>query len=155
MIKAVCYRYVGYETEESKDLFHDIVISVLTKVNSYQSHNSLRSWIYKISVNKCIDFLRLKQIHRTESSDDSLVEFAAPEHHDDTLTMDQLVQIINTLPVNQKLAFNLYEVEGYTEQEIVEIMGMTPTNVRTLISRSKQSLRKRITAYLGKEIDIL
>jgi len=155
MIKAICYRYVGYQTEESKDLFHDIVITVLTNIGSYESSSSLKSWIYRVAVNKCIDFLRGQRLRRTESTDDTPIEYASPERIPDPLTMEQLVKIINTLPVNQKLTFNLYEVEGYSEPEIAQITGLTPTNVRTLISRSKQSLRKKITAFLGKEIDLL
>lgn len=155
IIKAVCYRYLGYQTEESKDLFHDIVVTILTNISSYKTNSSLKSWIYRISVNKCIDHLRSQKIRKVESIDEYPAEYPSLEHPHDTLTMEQLVEIINTLPVNQKMAFNLYEVDGYSEQEIVEILGMTPTNVRTLISRAKQSLRKRIQAYLGKEIEIL
>ena len=154
-IKAVCYRYLGYQTEEAKDLFHDIVVTILTNIGSYQTISSLGSWIYRVSVNKCIDYLRSQRLRRMESTDEGPAEYPALEHPHDTLTMEQLVEIINTLPANQRMAFNLYEVDGYSEQEIVKIMGMTPTNVRTLISRAKKSLRDRITAYLGKEIDIL
>ncbi|MBO4489431.1 MAG: RNA polymerase sigma factor [Bacteroidales bacterium] len=154
IVKAVCYRYVGYKTEEAQDLFHDIIVMILTNIHSFKTESSIKSWIYRISVNKCIDYLRCQSVRKTELDDD-MMNYPSSERLNETLTMDQLVEIINTLPVNQKLAFNLYEVEGYNEQEIVKIMGMTPTNVRTLISRAKQSLRNRIQAYLGKEIDIL
>lgn len=155
IVKAVCYRYVGYQTEEAKDLFHDIIVSVLTNIHSYKTDSSFKSWIYRISVNKCIDYTRSQRLRRTESDDELMVNYPSSERQNDTLSMDQLVEIINTLPVNQKIAFNLYEVDGYSEKEIVEMMGMTASNVRTLISRAKQSLRKRLQAYLGKEIEIL
>ncbi|MBO7491742.1 MAG: RNA polymerase sigma factor [Bacteroidales bacterium] len=155
IIKAVCYRYVGYQTEEAKDLFHDIVVTILTNIHAYKMDSSLKSWIYRISVNKCIDFLRSQNLRKTAADEETMMNYPSSERQNDTLTMDQIIEIINTLPVNQKMAFNLYEVDGFNEREIVEIMGMTPTNVRTLISRAKQSLRKRIQAYLGKEIEIL
>ncbi|MBO7444870.1 MAG: RNA polymerase sigma factor [Bacteroidales bacterium] len=155
MIKAVCYRYLGFQTEEAKDLFHDIVVTILTNIGSYHKISSLGSWIYRISVNKSIDYLRSQRLRRMESTDEGTTDYPALEHPHDTLTMKQLVEFINTLPVNQRMAFNLYEVDGYSEQEIVQIMDMTPTNVRTLISRAKKSLREKIKAYLGKEIDIL
>ncbi len=155
MIKGICYRYTGYETEDSKDLFHDVVVHILTHIGNYKEVSSLTSWVYRTTVNKCIDHYRAMQLRKTASTDEYEIDYPEPSRPNDTLSMEQLVTLINQLSPNQRMVFNLHVVDGYSQEEVTKMLGLTQSNVRTLISRSKESLRKKIKDYLGKEIEIL
>lgn len=151
-IKAVCIRYAGNE-EEGFDLFHDTFVFILTHFKEYDRITSLGGWLHRIAVNRSIDFYRRKALHETTPIGEYEESFASvgPAHSADVLTTQQILGFVNQLPVKQRMAFNLYEVDGYPEQEIVEMMGESATNVRTLISRAKKRLRDCIRQYLQNE----
>lgn len=149
LIKGICLRYTGNE-EEAEDLLHDTFVFVLTNFSSFKEFNTLGGWLRRIAINKAIDYYRYQQYRRTDSIDE-IVEMPQSTSVDAPLTMDQLVKFINELPDKYRMAFNLYEVDGYTQNEIAEIMGESMSNVRSLISRAKSSLRSRIRIYLNHE----
>ena len=69
----------------------------------------------------------------------------------ETLTMAQLLRYINELPDKYRTAFNLYVIDGISQNEIVVMMNESHSNVRSLISRAKSILRKKIQNYLNNE----
>lgn len=150
MIKGICLRYTGNETE-AEDLFHDTFVLILTNFNKYKNITSLSGWLRKITINKAIDYFRSQQYRRTDDLDEIQEMVPTLESSESILTMPQLVSFINKLPDKYRMAFNLYVVDEYEQQEIAEIMGESLSNVRSLISRAKSILRAHIRIYLNNE----
>lgn len=150
-IKAVCMRYTGDE-QEGMDLFHDIFVFILTHFGDYDSIQSLGGWLHRIAVNKCIDYYRRQSRYQMMPISDREENLSAKiSTGREILTERQILAFVNQLPPKQRMAFNLYEVDGISEAEIVQMMDETPTNVRTLISRAKSKLRDLIRGYLKNE----
>jgi RNA polymerase sigma-70 factor (ECF subfamily) len=61
--------------------------------------------------------------------------------------MKEIAKAMDTLPDNQRIAFTLSKVEGYTNPEIAEIISTTTTAVESLIYRAKKELIRKLADY--------
>lgn len=151
LVRGVCLRFAS-DQDEANDLFHDIFVFILTHFKDFKNITSLSGWLYRISVNKVIDHYRNPKRKITDLADDfETVASTSTPMIPEILTIEKLMGFINDLPEKRRIAFNLYVIDGIPEEEICNLMGETPTNVRTLISRAKESLRTRIKNYLNHE----
>ena len=151
MIKGVCLRYTG-DIQVAEDLFHDIFIFILTHFEGYDNITSLGGWLRTIAVNKVIDHLRREKLYRATPMSSLEQEIGdATEPCYDGIPMEVLMRMIHELPPKYRTAFNLYVVDEVKQDEIARLMGETPTNVRSLISRAKSKLRQRIEKYWKNE----
>jgi len=58
------------------------------------------------------------------------------------LSVNEILSLFNRLPDNYRLTFNLYEIEGYSHEEIGQILGISPSTSRSNLSRAKKMLRE-------------
>ncbi len=151
MVKGICVRYTA-DISEAEDLFHDTFVYILTHFKNFENISSLGGWLRKITINKAIDHIRKKSLHNinTLSSLDIDIQDTSIKLND-TLSMDILVSFINKLPDKYRTVFNLFVIDGISQNEICKLTGETATNVRTLISRARATLRKEIEKYLEKD----
>lgn len=147
-------------TEDAEDIAQEVFIEVHRSLSGFNQQSSLSTWIYRITVNKSLDFLRKKnrkkrfgfftQLFR---DDDGGVE--APNFDYPGVLLENkeksaiLFSVIDQLPENQKTAFILFHVEDLSQKEIAAIMNVTPKAVESLIQRAKANLREK----LGKIFD--
>ncbi len=151
MIKGICTRYTA-GTEDAEDLFHDTFLFILVNFPHYNKITSLGAWLRRITINRAIDHYRRRSRRKTAYLDDLELDpgfEAAPLN--EYLTMDKLVGFINELPDKYRTAFNLYVIDGMEQEKMAEVMGETPTNIRTLVFRARQTLQKKINRYLNHE----
>ena len=151
MVKGICVRYTA-DMQEAEDLFHDTFVYILTHFAGFDKISSLGGWLRKISINKAIDHIRKKKLHDVDTLsalDIDIRDTAA--RINDTLTMEELTGFVNSLPDKYRSVFNLSVIDGVPQDEICRLMGETSTNVRTLLSRARASLRKQIEKYLEKD----
>ena len=101
-------------------------------------------------MNACIDYLRSKKV--TQSLDDEESEIQV----EDTLTTigellnaEDIMRLLLHLPDTQRTIFNLYEVEGYSHEEISQMLGMPASTSRTYLTRAKDKLRQ---LYLSRNL---
>lgn len=152
MIKGVCLRYTS-DIQEGEDLFHDVIVHILTHFDEYDHIISLGGWLKTITINKAIDLCRYKQRHFTIPAS----QLVTPDYADtstdsyDGIPMSVLLEQIQQLPPKYRTAFNLSVIEEYEQLKISEMMQETPSNVRSLISRAKKMLRQSIRKYLKNE----
>jgi len=151
LVKGICLRYTG-DADEAGDLFHDVFIFVLTHFAEFGDITSLGGWIRRITINKCIDYLRHKKIK--EAIPMSQIEYDLPRddgHEYDEIPMEVLLGFINRLKPKTRTAFNLFIIDGYEQEEIARMMDESQNNVRTMISRARSVLREKIRKYLRNE----
>lgn len=151
LIKGICERYAA-DKQDAEDLFHDTFVFILTHFKDYKNISSLSGWLRTITINKAIDHYRFRQRRLADDIESTdYADPATPVMGNETLSMAQLVRFINELPDKYRTAFNLYVIDGISQNEIVVMMNESASNVRSLISRAKSMLRKRIQNYLNNE----
>ena len=151
LIKGVCLRYAD-DTQEAEDLFHDIFIFILTHFENYDHITNLGGWLRVITINKLIDHIRKKKLYNATPMSQFEQEFGDKDSESyDGIPMKVLLNMINGLPLKYKTAFNLYVIDEIEQSEIARLMDESQSNVRSLISRAKLKLRKKIEKYMRNE----
>ncbi|MFT4856584.1 MAG: RNA polymerase sigma factor (sigma-70 family) [Algoriphagus sp.] len=143
--------------EDAEELLQDVFLTIYNSAASYRSESKVSTWVYRVSVNKSLDFLRKKNSQKRFGIFSSLyrkdsveilyesVDFAHPgvklENQEDAKL---LFKVIDGLSENQKTAFILTQIEDLPQQEVAEIMKITRKAVESLVQRSKANLKKNL-----------
>ena len=141
---AICMRYAG-NADQARDLVHDGFIKVLKKISTYKVGTSLNAWISRIITNNCIDNYRKKTIRRTEDID---VVYDLSSNAADAIAQcsaQELIGLVQTLPVTYRMVFNLYVIEGFSHREIGEKIGITESTSRSNLSKARGKLKLLVT----------
>ncbi len=157
-----CYYFVQ-NLSDAEDLAQEVFIEVYRAISNYREDAQLSTWIYRIAVNKSLDFIRKKKrkkrfahILSFFSSADIRKELQvpAPNNPQSDLEQKERIEILNKsidlLPENQKVAITLSKYEGFSNKEIAEILGTSLSAVESLIHRAKNNLHKKLYQFYEK-----
>jgi len=159
MVINTCYRFV-FNREDAEDLAQDVFVEVFRSLEQFREESRLSTWIYRIAVTKSLDHLRrIKRVKRFGSlkriigAEDPSGELPAPfsENPAEALAENERANILqsalNRLPDSQKAAFLLSKQDGFSNQEIAEILKTSVSAVESLIHRAKKNLHDRLYTY--------
>jgi RNA polymerase sigma-70 factor, ECF subfamily len=137
-IVSLCYSYTR-DYQEAEDLSQEVFIALYKSINRFRGDCSLSTYIYKITVSKCLDYKRKRSI-KGFLTDIFKIEKAA-----NTVDLDEknyIRQCINELPQDLKTVVVLYYYIGLSQKEIGEILNITVKTVEGRIYRAKKKLKK-------------
>lgn len=149
---SVCVRYVT-DRETARDILQDGFIKLYTKIDTYSETGSFAGWVRRIFVTTALEYLRqrdaLKQSAPIEEYSNSI------EDNDvtvlDKISADDLMNCIAKLPDGYRTVFNLYAIEGYSHNEIAEILNITEGTSRSQFMRARKILQKDVQILIGQE----
>ena len=133
----------------AEDVMQEAFIKAFTKLDMFKGEVTFGAWLKKIVVNHSIDHYKKLNRDAMDPLENVLykVEDDAPTHEAidfQQVKAQQVLNAIQALKENYRLALTLLYIEGYDQEEIAEIMAITPGNCRTTISRAKESLLKKL-----------
>lgn len=151
--------------EDAEDIAQEVFLEVYRSVHKFKGNSKLSTWIYKISTNKCLEFIRKKSAKKRFAFVQSITgneipidktnfftEFNHPgillENKERTET---IYLAINSLPESQRVVFTLAKLDGKSYQEIVEITGKSLSSVESIMFRAKKNLQKKLENFYKKE----
>jgi len=149
--------------EDAEEITQDVFVTVYQSFHSFQENSALQTWIYRITINNALDFLKAKKRKKRfafftsifyEDSND--IKYNPPEFNhpgvllEDKEALENLFKKINTLPDKQKTALILHKIEQKSQKEVAEIMTLSSKAVESLIQRAKINLSKKIETNEGK-----
>ncbi len=140
---AVCLQYAS-DADEASDFLQEGFIRVFTRIKSYRGEGSFEGWVRRIIVNTALQFIRKKRqlyIVKEEITEDA--GYQMPHIHYE-LEAEDLLRMIKELPVNQRIIFNLYAIEGYNHAEIESMTGMPENTSKSHLHRARTALRKML-----------
>lgn len=144
---SVCLRYT-YSREDALEVLNDGFMKVFNNINVFDPDKPFKSWFRKILVNTALDQYRTNKKYRIQVPLDDLEipenDLIAPEYEEQShaeLSADHILGMFDRLPDIYRLTFNLYEVEGYSHDEIAGMLGISPGTSRSNLSRAKKMLR--------------
>lgn len=139
-------RIVGDATE-AEDIMQEAFFKAFDKIGTYSNEVSFGAWLKRIVVNASLDFVKKRKLEltpidevydvRDEAGDDEFV----PE------SVEQVKMAIDQLPEGYKIIVNLNLIEGYSHDEVAEMLGITASTSRSQLARAKQ----RLLAILKKQ----
>ncbi len=133
---------------EAEDIMQESFITAFDKLDTFKGTATFGSWLKRIVVNNSIVQYRKAQ-RFTEVSENNISEETEEytmEADDDygSVQSRQLLEMMDQLHDNYRNILSLHFIEGYDYEEICEIMNISYANCRTMISRAKESLRKKL-----------
>lgn len=141
VIYKVCYMYAS-DTVSLNDLYQEAVLNLWRAYPGFRGDSLLATWIYRISLNTCISFLR-KSKHQVEAITlpVNLEVFDDDDDGEKSNRLRELYQLIQTLnPLERALILLWLEERSY--DEIAQILGISKNNVGVRLSRIKDKLKK-------------
>lgn len=136
------FRYC-FNQSLTEDILQIAFTKVFASIQQYDAEKgSLKSWIRRICTNTAADVL--KKEAKWESVWDEDRDMAAENLHLTFIDTEYLLKLIAELPDEQRLIFNLYEIEGYSHEEIAQMMNINVNSCRVYLSRAKKKLRSAI-----------
>ncbi|MBL4662715.1 MAG: RNA polymerase sigma factor [Flavobacteriaceae bacterium] len=136
------------DTAEAEDIMQEAFITAFSKLDSFKGTATYGSWLKRIVINKSIvqyrksqRFIQVSEENIADEADED-VEQANEEYKQ--IRTNQLLDCMNSLTDSYKNILSLHFIEGYDYEEICEVLGISYANCRTMISRAKDSLRKKL-----------
>lgn len=145
-----------HDQEDARDLTQEIFIKLYNNLQSYKSKASFSTWLYRIAVNRCIDWTRKKKLHTVsaiyDSSDEEIDIYevmadsgGGPE---EALikqeNKDYIIKVVEDLPEIYKTVIILYYFQDFSPREISDITDIPKRTIETRLYRGKNLLKLRL-----------
>ena len=134
----------------AEDVMQEGFLKAFLKIDDYKQEVAFGAWLKRIIINYSIDFYKKQYNFKTDDIDSLIYKVSdgssleEPETDLNHLKANQVLQAIQGLKDNYRMALTLHYIEGYDQEEITEILNISYANCRTTISRAKESLRKKL-----------
>ncbi len=142
----ICLRYAK-DKSEAEDNLQDGFIIVFTRLQDFRHEGSFEGWVRKIMVNVSVNRYRKKKQLVLVDEIWKLDSQTSEEEAYGNLPLEDLVRIVQELPPQYRMVFNLYAMEGYSHAEIAKELGISEGTSRSNLSRSREILRNKLGRY--------
>ena len=139
--------------QDAEDLLQDVFLQAHRKLDSFRGDSTLGTWLYRLAVNQCLDFLRGRQSRMsrvTESFEDEAVQeptSPAPVIPAAISRVD-LERAIARLPEGSRLAFVLHDVEGFAHHEVAALLGISEGTSKSQVHKARLKLRTMLSGVV-------
>jgi len=151
-IYGICLRYVK-NIPDAQDSLQETFIKIFKNIGKYKAQEgaSFDSWACRIAVNTSIRMISKKN---PLSESFEVNEEISPDKSENNGISDLIdndwLTLINRLPEAKRIVFNLHVVEGYSHDEIAEMLNISAGTSKSQLSKAKQILRE---AYTKENVD--
>jgi len=140
------------DSAEAEDVMQESFLSAFTKLDSYSGEATFGSWLKRIVVNKSISSYNKRNRLKEDDLDETFYKLeedqGITECDTNHLEVQRVLQTMNHLKENYRMALTLNLIEGYDYEEMSDILGISYANCRTTVSRAKESLRKKLSELI-------
>lgn len=145
MIYQVVYRYIG-EPSESEDVCQEVLMKILIKGHLFRRKSSFKSWLYRLTTNASLNYLRTLKRKTTTIQDPAMLELDDNETPEDLLKakqcQDQIKHCLDSLPEKQKETLTLKFYAQLKLEEIAYTIGVSLSTVKTNVSIASKKFIK-------------
>src|SRR5438552_49781 len=139
---------------DAEDIAQQVFAKIYFSIKNFDFRSSLLTWIYKITVNECYDYLRKKRVRKLVYESDFSEEDALRMENSETATeqatpvdtrlaqRDFLMKLLEKLSGDDRTLLLLKEVEGHSVEELSQMTGMNENTIKVKLFRARQKLVK-------------
>ena len=136
------------DPDDAEDVMQESFITVFDKLESFKGEASFGSWLKRIVINKSLNHLKRSERYTTHPENEikDLMDESTDIDEEDysKIKAAKVMECMAKLHRNYSQILTLHLIEGYDYEELCEILNISYSNCRTLISRAKGSLRKQL-----------
>lgn len=140
----ICLRYCSSKPE-AEDVMLTGFMNIFTKIESYKGSGAFEGWMKKVMINTAIDNYRKQKKHIDHNE---IAEFEEELSEDiflpESLSIDEILGMVQKLPSGYRTVFNLYAIEGFSHQEIAEMLGVSVNTSKTQLFKARKLLQNSI-----------
>ncbi|WP_111308790.1 RNA polymerase sigma factor [Confluentibacter sediminis] len=140
----ICLKY-SRNYAEAEDNLQDAFLTIFNKIDQYKNKGSFEGWLKRITINTALQRYRNEKVF--EIINDNITEDVELEIDEDNISLNYLLKIIQELPDRYRLVFNLYVLDGYSHNEIAEMLKINIGTSKSNLSRARQTLKQTIENY--------
>jgi RNA polymerase sigma-70 factor, ECF subfamily len=139
---------------DAEDIAQQVFTKVYFSIKNFDFRSSLLTWIYKITVNECYDYLRKKKVRKLVYESDFTEEDAVRMENSEPARdqrqpvdvslaqRDLVLKLLSKLPEEERNLLLLKEVEGHSVEELAEMTGINENTIKVKLFRARQKLLK-------------
>ena len=140
----VCLRYAN-NWEDAQDLLHDGFLKIMDNLSQFRWEGSFEGWLRRIMVNEAINYYRkgnIIQFQEYENVDFKIegFELSALEK----MTQQELLDLLDQLPVGYRIVFNLFAIEEFSHLEISKILGISESTSKSQYRKARLKLQELV-----------
>lgn len=141
----ICLRYAS-DFHQAEDLLQEGFIKVFSKLDLYKNKGSFEGWMKRIFINTAIEHyrknIRLNPLSVLQEAKNHTTEEEALQN----LAQQDLLEMIQQLPLGYRTVFNLYAIEGYNHREIGDLLDISSGTSKSQLARARIALQKMVKA---------
>jgi RNA polymerase sigma-70 factor, ECF subfamily len=152
-VYSLCLR-MTHNTADAEDLTHEVFIHLVRNVGSFRGESQFTTWLHRITVNKVLMHFR-RTARRAETTEGIGAEIAA-SHKNQYSSRPQFVNQIALdaalarLPPGYRSVFVLYDIEGYSHQEIAELLGCSVGTSKSQLHKARKRLWRLLKTGINR-----
>lgn len=151
---ALCKRYLS-DVFEAEDAMINGFMRVFEHIGRFEASGSFEGWMKRIMVNESLGLIRKKRMMHIEVEEAEHIGTLTSETAFDTLATEDLLRLIESLPIGYRTIFNLYAIEGYAHQEIASMLGITEGTSKSQLSRARMLLQQQLNRTIDTKTTAL
>jgi len=127
--------------DDSLEVVNDAFIKVFNAIKKYNNDRPFKAWLRTIIVNTAIDRRRKEMKYSLNVEFESVAPIISNANAIESLGVQDILNLMKELPPIQITIFNLYEIDGYSHDEIAQLLTIPASSSRVYLSRAKEKLR--------------
>src|SRR5690348_17182919 len=139
---------------DAEDIAQQVFVKVYFSIRNFDLRSSLLTWIYKITVNECYDYLRKKRVRKlvyeSDFSEDDAKRMDASEPAVDAevpadtrlAQKDLIFKLLSKVSEEERSLILMKEVEGHSVEELAQMTGLNENTIKVKLFRTRQKLLK-------------
>ncbi|MBS1520222.1 MAG: sigma-70 family RNA polymerase sigma factor [Bacteroidetes bacterium] len=139
----ICLRYAN-NREEAAEVMNQGFFKVFTRIDTYDTARPFKAWLGKIMTNVSIDYYRANLKMAYAEDLDKAENMTDGELPDRKLNYEDLLAMVQKLPNAYRTVFNLYAIEGYTHEEIGDMLDISSGTSKSNLHKARQKLKQMI-----------
>jgi RNA polymerase sigma-70 factor (ECF subfamily) len=150
-VASIAYKMVG-DYEDAKDISQIVFVKTYQNLVNFDTTKKLSTWLYRITINASIDFIRKHKKHKHELLDNIFGELKEKKQDVERIYQRSLIKwaiddSMTSLNPRQKAVFVLRDLEGLDIKEVAQITGMPQATVRWYLHRARSKLRSELSRH--------
>lgn len=168
-VYSICYGKVKDE-QDAKDVSQDVFVKIFRYIENFNQESSFYTWLYRITVNTCIDYLR-KQSRRKEVDYDDTIQTDEEVEGNELLMPSKLginpdkelgrkelrkkmLEALDTLSEKHRTILTLREVEGLSYKEMAEVLEISKGTVMSRLYHARQYFQEALEDYVDESLQV-
>lgn len=136
------------------DISQDVFISVYHKLNEFRFESKFTTWLYRITINKCKDYLRKKKVRSIFVPIQDYEADYGTKPFSENIDIPNLVRAaIDKLPEKLKVPLVMRDIDGFSYKEIADELGTEVGTIKSRIFRARETLKIILEPY-QKELKV-